>query len=307
MCLPDWDISRAVGKALSADDRYNFIANKFNAPAYVFPKSQHKTHKRCFQSQWLEAYPGLTYSPQNDAAYCLPCVLFNTSEERGCLVTSGLKNWKDARTSCDGHFKDKRKDKSKGARGYQSHMTSMERYHQFLKVHEEGKANVIVRLEKDAEKKVEFNKKILASVFKSIVFCGKQGIALRGHRDDHEHTSAEEGNCGNFSALIKFRAESGDTNLASHLKFHSRNASYLSKTTQNDCIEIVGEYIQRELTDEIKKAKFFSVSADEVQDISNKEQLAICLRYVDENGKSGYDFIELLCFAIYRQLKSKNT
>ena len=164
-------------------------------------------------------------------------MLFNSVSERGSLVTCGLSNWKDARTAFDGHFKDVRKDKTKRARGYQCHVLSMERYQQFLKVNAVGKADVLLQLQNDTDKKIEHNKKIIASIFKTVIFCGKQGIALR--RDDHEHTDAVDENCGNFSALIKFRAEAGDAPIASHLEGHSKNASYLSKTIQNDCIKLL--------------------------------------------------------------------
>ena len=39
------------------------------------------------------------------------------------------------------------------------------------------------------------------------------------------------------------------------------------------------------LVTEIKKAKYFSVSAEEVNDCSNVEQLAIALRFVDSTLK----------------------
>ena len=41
--------------------------------------------------------------------------------------------------------------------------------------------------------------------------------------------------------------------------------------------------ILREVGDNIKKAKWFSILADECRDIANKEQLTICLRWVDDD------------------------
>ena len=34
----------------------------------------------------------------------------------------------------------------------------------------------------------------------------------------------------------------------------------------------------------VKQATFFSVIADEVVDVANKEQLSLCLRFVDSSG-----------------------
>ena len=44
----------------------------------------------------------------------------------------------------------------------------------------------------------------------------------------------------------------------------------------------------------IKKAKFFSVLADEVADVSNKEQMPLVIRYVDQDGSITEDFLEFI-------------
>ena len=62
-------------------------------------------------------------------------------------------------------------------------------------------------------------------------------------------------------------------------------ATSRSKTIQNELIECCGEYIVEQLVAEIKDAAVFSVLADEVADISNKEQMPIIIRYVDKTGE----------------------
>ena len=68
--------------------------------------------------------------------------------------------------------------------------------------------------------------------------CGKQNIALRGHRDDDKCRS----NPGNFKALLKFRVESGYLILKEHFKSCPKNATFSSKTIQNELIEVTGVY-----------------------------------------------------------------
>lgn len=70
---------------------------------------------------------------------------------------------------------------------------------------------------------------------------------------------------------------------------------YLTKTIQNQLISIVGNHIRSEILEEIKKAKYYSVIADELSDVSNKEQLSISFRYVfDGNVKEVFaDFVEV--------------
>ena len=45
---------------------------------------------------------------------------------------------------------------------------------------------------------------------------------------------------------------------------------------------------------EVKQAKFFSVMADECSDVANKEQLAIVIRYVNEDDEICEDFVEFV-------------
>lgn len=120
-------------------------------------------------------------------------------------------------------------------------------------------------------------------IFKPITFCGHENIPLRGHRDDASQLSPRE-EVGKFQALLNFRIDSGDKILENHFKSAPKNATYRSKTAQTEIIECCGEYIRNKLVTEIKSAKFFSILADEAQDVSNKEQMALVLKYVDKNG-----------------------
>lgn len=127
---------------------------------------------------------------------------------------------------------------------------------------------------------------ILESIVKTVLICGRQNWGLRGDRDDSKYLEDETRNCGNFQALLDFRIDSGDQVLQKHFATAPKNATYRSKTVQNELIEIIGQEIQREIVSDIQKAGgWFCISADEVRDVSNKEQLSICARYADEKGK----------------------
>ena len=112
----------------------------------------------------------------------------------------------------------------------------------------------------------------MKSLFKSLIFCGKNNVALRGRRDDDPGNSSFQ---GNFQALLEFRIESGDQTLQQHLKTAPRNATYISKTIQNEIITTMGKYTLSNLSREIGESKYFSVMADEAAVISNKENLAV--------------------------------
>ena len=64
---------------------------------------------------------------------------------------------------------------------------------------------------------------------------------------------------------------------------------YTSRDIQNEIIKIMAHQQQRDLVNDIG-SNFFSIIADEYTVISNKEQLSICLRWVDENRDAHEDF-----------------
>ena len=81
----------------------------------------------------------------------------------------------------------------------------------------------------------------------------------------------------------------------------SKKASYISKTTQNELLECIRQYVQDQIIAEIKAQSIgpkFSVHADAVTDISNKEQMGLILRYV-KDGKPIERLVEyIMCESI---------
>jgi hypothetical protein len=116
---------------------------------------------------------------------------------------------------------------------------------------------------------------MLKSILETVIFCARQNIALRGHRDDSRYLDKGQGNQGNLQSLLRFRVNAGDNVLEQHLKTAVKNCSYRSKSTQNELVELCGNHIREKLLNEIREAMFFAISADEVADASNKEQMSI--------------------------------
>lgn len=138
-------------------------------------------------------------------------------------------------------------------------------------------AGIDVVLDEAAAAQIEKNRLVLAGIIKIILLCGRQGLALRGTDDDGV---LGENNRSNFNALLKFSIDSGNDTLKQHLQTCASNATYISKTTQNNLIQIIGDEIQSQVLAEVRDAKFFSILADEVTDKANWEQLSLVLRYV---------------------------
>ena len=69
---------------------------------------------------------------------------------------------------------------------------------------------------------------------------------------------------------------------------------YISKETKNDLIECFGEIILYKIVNKVKCSKFFSMLADEATHCSNKEQMSLVLRFVDQQNIIREDFIGFL-------------
>ena len=108
-------------------------------------------------------------------------------------------------------------------------------------------------------------------------------MSLRSHRDDSKYYDETENNPGNLQAILSYLVRCVDNKIfQDHFENALKTAMYRSKTTQNSLIKICGNILTDKLICDVKNAKFFSILADESADISNKEQMAFVIRFVDE-------------------------
>lgn len=68
------------------------------------------------------------------------------------------------------------------------------------------------------------------------------------------------------------------------------NVKYTSHDIQNEICAIMSHQIIGNIMEDIG-VKIFSIIAHEYTDISNKEQLTLCLRWVDDNLQAHEDFL----------------
>ena len=225
---------------------------------------------RQFQPSWLRQYPWLHYSQHDDGVYYRTCALFAPKQvggqDLGQLVTKPFKSWgKMLQKAC-----------THGTKSY--YLSSMTRITEFLVRYENPSQSISVIMDSELQRVMETNQKVLESLIKIVLLCGRKGLALRGHRDDKiswtDDADDAHHNEGNFVELVRFQAET-DPVLAQHLAKSPRNACYTSKTIQNELVEVIGESIRSDIIAEVKRAKFYSVIADEVTDMANKEELSL--------------------------------
>ncbi len=241
--------------------------------SYKFPARFVSGRNRHFQYSWLEQHNGLVYSESHDGGFCKHCVLFARAvpgKELGVLVTRPLIDYKRATEKLTDHFQ-----------GKKFHKAAVEAAEAFTATMKNPDLAIDRHLSSERSKRAAENRLKLASIAETVLFCARQGLAFRGHRDDGP--SIEENphaNHGNFLALVQFRVQAGDRVLEEHLKTAPGNALYTSKTVQNQMIAIGGDIIRKKLLEMVRKAGFFSVIADEATDTANDEQLSICVRFL---------------------------
>ena len=197
------DVAQVIGSPnLSAATRYSLLTNHFQPSVdYKFPKG---SSGRSFQYQWLQSFPWLVYSKQEDGGFCLPCVLFTPAGYRGSnpgiLVSRPLTLFKKALETLRKHA-----DK-------EHHKSAIVRAEEFKRTMSGQQPNIQQRLSRSLADRIANNRQKLESIIKTIVLCGRQNIALHGHRDsalDIERDVAGMNNHGNFVALLNFRIEAG--------------------------------------------------------------------------------------------------
>ena len=117
---------------------------------------------------------------------------------------------------------------------------------------------------------------------------GRQNIPFRGHREEgalEQEAGMPSVNEGNFRGLLRYRILSGNSTLKLHLEKAKSNATYVSKTKQNQLIECCGEEIRSIILKRIEEAKYYCASFDETTDISHSSQLTLCVSYVYQNSR----------------------
>ncbi|KAI4985706.1 hypothetical protein ZWY2020_018336 [Hordeum vulgare] len=130
-------------------------------------------------------------------------------------------------------------------------------------------------------------------------FLLNQGFAFRGHDE-----SEESSNRGNFLELLKWLAENDEEVDKIVLHNAPGNCILTSPTIPKQiiqcCVVLTTKQIIEDLGDE-----HYAILADESSDASHKEQLAICIRYVDKVGKGCERFLGVVHVANTTSLSLK--
>ena len=238
---------------------------------------------RGFRNDWTTARSWLEYSSSEDKVFCFPCRLFarymSTSQKKGheAFISAGYNDWKHALE----------KD-----RGFSQHETS--ELHQFCEESLTNRRKQLVDSEsnpciqaslseafrerqRQQQNEIQENRRYISKLSDAMRFLARLGLAVRGHRESDESLHR-----GNFLELLTLLRQS-DEFLDAQLASRPGNAHYLSPKSQNQLIDAIGYEVLDVIGDRVRKADFFSVTMDETTDLAHLEQVAIVVRYCDEN------------------------
>jgi hypothetical protein len=123
---------------------------------------------------------------------------------------------------------------------------------------------------------------LLERIVSIIKFLTSRGLAFRGSNDiiGSVHN-------GNYLGILELLAEY-DNFLAEHIQRRANkgrgHVSYLLSTICNKFIELLGQEVRRHIVEEVKAAKYYSVSVDSTPDVAYTDLLTVIVRYVVQDN-----------------------
>ena len=176
---------------LSDGQKYALLTGLFEpSENYIIPTNFDGGCNRSFKREWLSRYDFLVYSAKLEGGLCKYCTLFVNPDHRkkyGILVNKPFFKWRKMSEQVGGHAKSP------------SHLEAVAKAKLFIKKVDEPTSTLPHMFDSQISLKMKENRHILRCVAEAVIFCGKQGIAFRGHIE----TSSENGNPGNFQAYLR--------------------------------------------------------------------------------------------------------
>ena len=302
-CLPPTDIADYMGKQLSDSERFELHKRCWKPPTgYKFPEITEKTQIRRFNREWFNKYPWLRFSDKLGGGVCLYCIVFyhpGRSVGRGSFnapttfITKVWNNWKKSEQLSEHNN-----------HGY--HKWAETQAVNFFQSVQQG-TTVVSQLNSQFAMDQKAKNDYAFKLAQVTAFLGRQTLAFRGDKTSSTFGTKETPppnpslNRGNFVELLAFLAEF-DPDLDRHLEKMNPRHTYQSPDSQNQMVRNLAGQIRDEILQRVKKAKFWSILADESTDVSSIEQVALLIRYVSLEGGEAAVHEDLLGFTVAKDL-----
>ena len=266
----------------NSDNVFKISYDSPNQPqSFDFPRTGPKGHERSFQPTWFKSFPWLHYDERTDSAFRFTCIkaaemnsLSAQSLSQGdAFLKQGFQNWKRA---------------TKESRGF--------RKHEMSKAHKEANVSyvktnptqpdVVDMVSTEAEKIRFKNCQMLLKILTNVHFLARQALPLCGNWGKKSKLEINS----NFHQLLLLRCENEKERPT---WLDQSTEKYTSPAMQNEMLQVLALGIFKEISSSILEAEFYTVMADESADVSNEEQVVICIRWIDDNLIAHEDFVSL--------------
>ncbi|XP_021762668.1 zinc finger MYM-type protein 1-like [Chenopodium quinoa] len=249
--------------------RRTYIQRKPCQPKdHVFPQTLFGPNKkRRFCVKWFDTWPTwLEYSVEKDAAFCFICYLFKDGNTAGvdAFVNGGFRSW------------NRRDTIVKHVGGHKSaHNNAVIAMNFFMN----QMSSIATALSKQTAETMSAYRKRLEASIETIRWLLFQGLPFRGH--DEKESSLSK---GNFLSLLTLLSNHDPEYSKVVFKMAPGNCQLTSPSVQKDIINACAKETTKAILEELDGG-FFAILADESADVSDKEQMALCLRFVNKKGE----------------------
>ena len=107
----------------------------------------------------------------------------------------------------------------------------------------------------------------------------RQGLAFRNVQEEDSNFEQIVKLVGRYNTTMKAWLTESERHTGPY------HTTYMSKTSQEEYITLLGESIQEEIIGEINSAEMIGIIADTTPDISHMDQLTVAARFIDSNDK----------------------
>ncbi|XP_067132434.1 zinc finger MYM-type protein 1-like [Centruroides vittatus] len=249
-----------------------------------FPRQEDGTHfskvhlKRKPTNGEIISRPWIIYSESEDRIICFYCRLFSMGAAIALAIV-GFNNWPNIYNRLATHEKSK------------NHLVAMLKCTGLQKrLSAEQTINNVQQKLLNQEKVRLYNK--FERLFSVVQFLAERNIAFRGSIEN-----LSDARNGIFLGILELLGKF-DPVMQDHIQRIATkqiHQSYLSKTVQNEIINLIGNKLKYKIIDRIKYGKYFAVILDCTPDISHQEKMSLSIRYVSDGTLPGSNI------AIYEQ------
>ena len=231
-----------------------------------FPKDDNipSNKQQQFSVQWYVDHPHLEYSIAKNAAFCFVCSLFRTPSSYEAWSIIGVSSWskmkstgKDKKGKLAGHFTSA--DHGEAVKAFARFSDPLCHVDVMLDI---SRRNLAIQEEGDRLENFQVVK-ILLDVCRTLA---QQDIAFRGG-------GTLELN-GNFNQIVMLVSRHCPL-MKKWLQNRNGRAhfvTYMSNTSQNEMIHLLGNAVREKVIQEVKDAGMFGISADTTPDLSNHDR-----------------------------------